>query len=236
MNRFKLALILSSVALSSCGGDVVKTISANDNLDDRTDGAMLSYYLPRATWGVTASFTGSSGLLSLKGDAAVAVMPDTKAPKMYLSYAHAGLSDDSIDVKLDNSMLSSIGSTASDQTIKVVEAANALLTQVGTTKTALATIKLTADTPAQPAPSLLKDGYKCGSDLTSTRMIDLTYEKQSNPRDLQWGDHCALSLDIKVIRSPADTRTAFAASQHLDNQNDICASAICRRKLARSTR
>ena len=76
------------------------------------------------------------GALSISADALPKIVPDTAAQVKYLSYGHAALSDDTVDIQLDGLLLKSVASTSSDQTAKAVEAFNSLLTEVGTAKSA----------------------------------------------------------------------------------------------------
>jgi hypothetical protein len=121
---------------AGCNAPIIESAKTPQVSSDRTDGAVIGYYLPRALWTFTAAFDNTKGALSISADALPKIVPDTAAQVKYLSYGHAALSDDTVDIQLDGLLLKSVASTSSDQTAKAVEAFNSLLTEVGTAKSA----------------------------------------------------------------------------------------------------
>jgi hypothetical protein len=109
--HFRVGIAVLGVAFTcvSCTGHIVKNIRGTRDTEDRADGAVVGYYLPKAIWTVTAKFDKDSGMLSAEADPKPTILPDTDYPMQYLSYAHSGLSDDDVDVTLNNLMLTSEG-------------------------------------------------------------------------------------------------------------------------------
>jgi hypothetical protein len=229
------AVFAAAFSCVGCSGYIVKNITPPHEVSDRADGAVVGYYQPKAVWKFTAGYDGATGLLSLSADPKPTTLPDTDSAMKYLSYAHSGISDDDIDIQMDGLMLKLVASKSSDQTVKIVEAANTLLTEVGTARTTfqkanLISYSLTADSgPPQP----LKDA-RCTATLKSevtVNMSSLTHEPQ---RDLQWGEYCSLAisisaklLGIRPFKTVSNQSSPFAASQTLGDTEGICERAVC---------
>lgn len=229
------AFFLSIVfLLTGCSSEnIVKTIRTASQKEGRTDGAVIGYYYPKAVWKFTASYEASSGLISVAADAKPTILPDTDGPMHWLSYAHASLSDDDITVGLDGLLLKTVASKSSDQTVKIVEAANTLLTQIGTTKTSLEKAFATAGPTEGGRPQQLSDAG-CTSSLKSEIAIDLSTIGRGRQHDLLWGAYCSLQVDVSVSRLgmrpfkiAAGMEPTVQAAQNLEALEGICERAIC---------
>jgi hypothetical protein len=232
-----LAVAIAAMPCANCGGQIVKDIQSRIDLEGRADGAVIGYYLPKSLWHVAASFDAKTGQITLTGDAKPATVADTDAPMYYLSYAHAGFSDDDIDVQLNGLLLSGVASKASDQTVKVADAAVSLLTEVGAAQTALRTaqtIKYISATDTSGVTPLVDASAGCTTDLQTEATVNLS--SPANPvKQLvtQWGKDCLLTLGIKVKRVPVmqfktiGSAAPFGAAQDLSDVSQICERAVC---------
>jgi hypothetical protein len=228
-----LALAIA-LACAGCTQKIVKNIDAYNQIGGRTDGAVIGYYPPKAIWKFAVGYDASTGLVTVTPDAKPTILPDTSGKMYWLSYAHAGLSDDDIDIKVDNSMLSMVASKSSDQTVKIVEAANTLISQFGTTKSALEKAKIEAAVGG--GESTLPDDLKnanCKTNLKSEVTINLSTLKSGSQRDLQWAEFCSLDVDVSATRlgivpykTSIERGRTFQAAQDLSAQ-DICERAVC---------
>lgn len=219
--------------LAGCSGNIVKPISKASHIEGRTDGAIVGYYLPRAIWKFTANYEASSGLISIAADSKPTILPDTDEPMHWLSYAHAGLSDDDITIGLDGLMLKTVASKSSDQTVKIVEAANTLLTQIGTTKTALEKAFVTTGPAEGGRPQPLSDAG-CLTSLKSEVSVDLSFIGRGRQRDLLWGTYCSLELGVTISRLgmrpfkvAEPPEPMLQAAQDLQSQDGVCDRALC---------
>lgn len=237
MLRAGAAIAVALVCVSCTSEPIVKNFMSVRSMEGRADGAIIAYYYPKAIWKLTASFDKATGTVSLKADGKPTILPDTDGPINWLSYSHAALSDDNITVQVDNSMLSLVSSKSSDQTVKVVEAANALLTQVGTTRQALEKISFAApvDKGKGDAELSLWEKAGCTGNLSSEVVLDLTHiGKPAKQVELLWGPYCSLDVRISVKRLGVATYKAadvsesiVQSSQHLEDLQGICARAVC---------
>jgi hypothetical protein len=226
-------LLFILFALEGCSENIAKTIASASQKEGRTDGAIVGYYFPRAIWKLTASYDASSGLISVSADAKPSILPDTDAPMHWLSYAHAGLSDDDITIGLDGLLLKTVASKSSDQTVKIVEAANTLLTQIGTTKTSLEKAFATGGPAESGRPQQLTDSG-CITNLKSEVTVDLSFIGRGRQRDLLWGAYCSLYVHVTVSRlgmSPfkiaGGIDPTLQAAQNLEYLERICERAVC---------
>jgi hypothetical protein len=228
---FRAFALLGVLICVGCTQKVVENIAAANQIEGRTDGAVIGYYLPEAIWKFTVQFDASTGLISIMPDAQPTIVPDTTR-QYWLSYAHAGLSDDTIDIQLDNSMLSLVSSTTFDQSVKIIEAANTLISQVGSTKTALqsggekAAFALAANDPITLA--------HCTTNLKSEIRVNVSTLKRGRQHDLQWAENCSLVVAVKAERQPLALYKAnvnlgneFQESQDLSTRDHVCDHAIC---------
>jgi hypothetical protein len=192
-------ILFLTIALGcvGCTGYIVAPVSLDkpEGAAGREDGAVVAYYLPKATWKFTASYDGSTGLITLTPDTKQTVTADTDTPMRILSYGHSQLSDDDFDIFFDGMTIKSVASKSSDQTVKIVEAANALITQAGSTAKAAA-LKAELVAPGTGMPSQLSDAG-CTTNLKSELLVELS--RKSDPtklvqNDLLWSEHCALTL------------------------------------------
>jgi hypothetical protein len=137
-----------------------------------------------------------------------------------------------MDIMFDGMMLKSVASKTSDQTVKIVEAANALITQAGSTAKA-AGLKI-ADTTVPAETSKRPDELtkaKCTTNLKSEIVINLSNGSRGDQNDLLWGSDCGLKITPVVHRRsplPKEQGVQLSSSQHLDKAvDDRCTLAIC---------
>jgi hypothetical protein len=231
MSRILFSVVTAvTVFCSGCASNVVEMVHSPEALSSRSDGALLSYYPPKAQWKFTASYDGSTGLLSLTADPKPTILPDTTMPMRHLSYSHAGLSDDDLDVFFDGLMLKSIATKTSDQTVKVIEAANALLTQAGTAQSAFEKAKKELiEEPGKNLPASLKKA-NCVTNLKSEITINLSsLEPRLPPKknDLLWSENCFLQItpELRLL----SVRPPFFSSQNLPAMASADAEVLCGR-------
>ncbi len=199
-----LAAVAVALFCASCTpGPIVKSEQSPRGIEGRTDGAIIGYYFPKAVWRVTVSFDKDAGTLSLKADPKPTILPDTDVPMHWLSYSHAAMSDDDIDIQVDGSMLTLVTSKSSDQTVKIVEAANQLLTQVGTTRQALEKVPFAAGTPDTRTPGPWEK-FGCTGNLSSEMIVDLTNIRSTARR------HDLVDPDLRAPPGPPRRQTLLA--------------------------
>ncbi|MGX8010096.1 hypothetical protein ACVDG8_014585 [Mesorhizobium sp. ORM8.1] len=228
MRALAVAVVALAIGpLAGCGGEVFKS-QQSMAISDKIDGAVIRYYLPKAQLHFTASYAPAAGTGDKATPAALSIASATTAPEIvpdttrpyYLSYSHAGLSDDTVDITwTSGTMLQKLSSESSDQTLKAVEAFNTLLGQVATTQKAVETLH---------AESSVAGG--CPNSLSSTEVVNLSDGTQrwldgtTYSKDKRSG--CSLVLSAVVTRMGAPA--TFFASHNLDRQvGDPCAGRIC---------
>ena len=149
---------------------------------------------------------------------------------LLLSYAHTGLSDDDFDVFLDGLTLKSVATKTSDQSVKVVEAVNTLLTEAGTAQTTLQkSLVATRAAGVNVTPQGLQNAG-CTTTLKSEITANLSSQITGKQNDLLWGENC--SLQITVYMDVVSNIAPFGSSQDLPSMdtltvNDICSRAVC---------
>lgn len=217
-----LALCVAALLLAGCGQSI-RTLNADDARHGPPNGALMSYAFARAELTFNASFTAKSGLLTISADP-IKALPDF-AHQHELSYSHGALSTDDVAISLDNGMLKKISSTTTDQTVDAVKAANALLTQVAATQTALSAPsahKLVAETPTYKNP--------CGNaeDIKVSRTVDVTYDDRGKLIIQQASSTCTIRLDIELVK--LITTLGIAGSPRESDEpstENICNEAVC---------
>ncbi len=143
-----MSLALVSLVLAGCGGSSVWNVNSHSPRA-QYDGATLTYALPKGVVSISADFKDET--LTLSSTRQVKAEPDFDAGRQVLSYRHSGLSSDDVTVEFDGVLLKKVASTTEDKTIDTVKALTGLLSEVKTTREAL----------AQPAAKETEGQKKC---------------------------------------------------------------------------
>ncbi|MGT2438155.1 hypothetical protein ACU4GH_22605 [Bradyrhizobium betae] len=226
--RFSSAIagIGLSFLLAGCGTSLW-TVAKDDYVPDEYDGALMSYALAKGEVSVSAEFTGNK--LTLSSDGKVTATPDYN--EMYrLAYTHHSLSDDEIDITLENGLVKSLTSTTEDKSVAVVQGVTALLTQVASTKADLLKINTLLPEKKAEEPKPICTDFKAvfRKDITNDRSM-------GGPNYTQIGDpDCKIEFTVtSTIKSRRFEVAGFTAKPAtVDDLSSFCRRAFCFRKAA----
>lgn len=167
MMRNCVQILGMSVLLMGCVGTPLvggKDVSAKGR------DALLPYYLPRGEVAFDVSYSANAGLNISKPE--LLIVPDFDQ-RFTLAYTRSDLSNDDIEIKTQNGLLTLISSKPEDQTVKLVEQFNEVLTQWGKVQAAVA--KSNAETMAQQEAGGQPPQPQPCPDLKTLVRVDLTY-------------------------------------------------------------
>jgi hypothetical protein len=227
---------------SGCTGAVIQNVSDAHALAGRDDGMVISYALPNALLTFSAVYisTAAAAVMNASGgggnnssgsdknatvkagltitqDQSFTIYPDTSR-QFYLSYAHAGLSSDTVSVAVKGALLQQISSESNDQTAAAIESLNKAIVQLGSTEKALAPASGGATSKREgPAPLVhLPPPADCDAvpaALQATRTINLSDGDVGATYSPQTVGPCTLRIVAKI--TPQGPEPTFASSQHL---------------------
>lgn len=119
----RLASVGFALAIGGCyNGQLIDSIARYPEIQEYKGGAVFGYYLPKGVATVSIDYTESnSGPTSLKiGEIKDDVVPDTME-RYFLRYEKRALSSETIDIKSENGLITSITTTDDDKTIAAVQ-------------------------------------------------------------------------------------------------------------------
>ena len=230
--------LLLALFVAGCAGPSIQTIHPNAYVPEQFDGALIDYALPKAEQPVKAQYDAKSALLLLTFDGLNTV---ADSQNVYtLAYNHAGLSTDEVEIQLEGGMLKIVSSSTKDQTIEAIQGINAILSQVGATKSALAPKSTSkAVTATQPPKAKEPTPADCVDDLAVAGAANVTYGYQLQTVTLKGPTlaaklRCTIKLTIDVGRPKRifriagfPTVTPSATSDDPADIGDICNQAVC---------
>jgi hypothetical protein len=158
------------------------------------------------------------------------IMPNPYALH-YLSYTHAQMSDDVIDIALtQGSMLKKVSSDTSDQTVKAIEAFNGLLAEIPALQKALAPAQ-GSRAPAMAAAKVFEFKpvqTECKTKVSAPAMINLSQDvaKDFDGNPDTAGCFVRIHEQIEELGNRADS-PLFNAAQTAVDAADPCDEAVC---------
>jgi hypothetical protein len=227
----QLCCVLGSVVLvSSCAGQVVET--GNLTEIDRTtfDGAVVSYFLPRAEFSAKASYDAATDVLTITHTGNAKIFPDVRH-HYHAVYRHIETSSDEVTIEVEpNGLLKQISTTTTDQTQEIIKQIGAVAKEFGAFRAAIPAAAKTVAAPEE-TPKPKEEVPKC-SNLSVEATYDLTYGPYGDnhrPWRSVKGVHCELSVvvDAKPMNR-LDVVSYSAAVNQTEVVRQSCpAGAIC---------
>lgn len=207
-----------SLFACGCANNVIETLDKDAAINERFDGAFLDYFFARAEITATASFDKDTQSLSISLSQDIKALPDFEH-RHTLSYSHAALSSDEIDIQLDNGLLKKVSSTTSDQTVAVVQGINALLTQASALDAALKTTT-TVKKGDEARPII------CDSNMKVNATKDINYGTLRLVEE-KGSKNCKINLTISANQNATLNAMGYPKSNVDTPSENICDHAVC---------
>lgn len=213
--------------LLGCAGPVVQTLNKNAPLPENSDSAILSYAFAKGVLSVTAQYDKDKAFW-ISSDPNITALPDLNHVHK-LTYQHAGLSTDQVEIQLSNGILQKISSTSNDQTIDTVKALNALLTQVGVAKPTLQKLMVKEILRGgEPSPPPSSDVSNCQDKFSVTQVVDITNRQLLDSPEIRLAGKCYITLKVEPPRLTRVFDVTGYPENQLDNPTeDFCDQAVC---------